>query len=111
MELQVKDPGTGALLFYTARPEQLHGVHGVRILRESSAGFFIAHRGGAWRVMDDHHIEPELLMNIGLALEHHPLQEQIGSTEVAKDEGYETDNQPHLNSGTGDEGLIDPNKP
>lgn len=110
MELQVKDPATGALLLYSAKPEQWHGTHGFRIQHEGSSGFLIAHRGGTWQVMDDHPIGPELLVNIGLALEHYPLEEQTRMTE-STDEGYDTDNQPNLNSGIGEEGLIDPNKP
>jgi hypothetical protein len=103
MELQVKDPGTGVLLPYTANPERLHELHGFRILPPNGAGFFIASRGGAWRVMDGHVIAPEFLANIGLALERHPLWEQLT-------ERYDTDNQPNLNSGLGDESLTGPNK-
>jgi len=101
MELQVKDPVSGALLIYTAKPERLHDLHGFRIQPPNGSGFFIASRGGAWRMMDGHAIEPDLLVNIGLALEHQPLQEQTGVT----------DNQPSLNSGLGDEAFTDPNKP
>lgn len=101
MELQVKDPDTGALCSYTAKSDQWHGQHGFRISPPYGAGFFIAHRGGTWRVMGRSLVGLELLTNIGLALEHHPLQEQAGIT----------DNQPSLNNVTGDEGLIDPNKP
>src|SRR5258708_850185 len=111
MELQVKDPGTGVLLSYTARPERLHELHGYRILSSNGAGFFIASRGGTWRVLDGHPVAAELLANIGLALEHHPLREQTGMFKTADDNGYDTDNQPNLNSGVGDEALIDPNKP
>jgi hypothetical protein len=61
--------------------------------------------------MDGHAVEPELLVNISLALEHHPLREQTGIIAAAQDEGYDTDNQPNLNSGMGNEALIDPNEP
>lgn len=106
----MKDPVDGGLRQYTTRPESLHGIHGYRIQPSNGAGFFIANQGGTWRVMDRHHIEPELLINIGLALEHHPLREQTGTLKV-DEEFHETDNQPNLNNGIGDEGLIDPNKP
>jgi hypothetical protein len=110
MELQVKDPVTGVLLPYTAKPERLHELHGFRIIPPNGSSFFIASRGGAWRVMDGHVIAPELLVNIGLALEHQPLREQVGLMNAAN-EGYDTDNQPNLNSGIGDVALTDPNEP
>jgi len=50
-------------------------VHGFRIQPPNSNGFFIASWGGSWRVLDGHVIQPELLVNIGLALEHYPLEE------------------------------------
>jgi hypothetical protein len=52
-----------------------------------------------------------LLVNIGLALEHYPLAEQTGMMNAAEDYGFDTDNQPSLNSGIGDEALTDPNEP
>jgi hypothetical protein len=78
MEINVKDPKTGALLQLNAKPEQVHGVHGFRIRHPNHSGFFIANRGGVWRVMDDHHIEPEMLANIGLALEGYSIRAQTG---------------------------------
>jgi hypothetical protein len=76
MDIQVKDPDTGALLALNARPEQYRGIHGFRITRPNGAGFFIISRSGAWRSVDDHRIDTGLLINIGLALEGYPLREQ-----------------------------------
>lgn len=108
MEINVKDPETGVLLLLDARPEQRHGVHGFRIRHPNHSGFFIANRGGAWRVMDDHRVEPELLANIGLALEGHSVREQVSRS---SDDTFDTDNQPNVNNGIGGESIIDPNKP
>lgn len=77
MELLVKDPSTGALLRFEARPERLGHDHGFYIMNLMGSGFFIASRSGVWRVIDGHHVEPELLINIGLALEGRPLGEQL----------------------------------
>ncbi|MDO3628384.1 hypothetical protein [Mucilaginibacter sp. BT774] len=77
MELFVKDPSTGALLRFEARPERLGSDQGFHIINAMGNGFFIASKFGAWRVVDGHHVEPELLTNIGLALEGRPLKEQL----------------------------------
>jgi len=77
MELFVKDPSTGALWRFEARPERLGGDHGFHIINAMGNRFFIANRSGVWRVVDGHHVEPELLTNIGLALEGRPLKEQL----------------------------------
>jgi hypothetical protein len=99
MDIQVKDPDTGALLALNARPEQHQGIHGFRITRPNGAGFFITSRSGTWRSVDDHHIDTGLLINIGLALEGHPLREQqTGSSPSENTPG----NEPHT--------ISDPNK-
>ena len=77
MELFVKDPSTGALLRFEARPERLGSDQGFYMINPMGSGFFIANRSGTWRVVDGHHVEPELLTNIGLALEGRPLKEQL----------------------------------
>lgn len=77
MQLEVKDPQTGALLQLKAKPEQLKGEHGYRIRHPNGSGFFIANRAGTWRSADDHLVDPEFLVNIGLALEGYDLDEQI----------------------------------
>lgn len=77
MQLEVKDPQTGALLQMEAKPEQVKGIHGYRIRHPNGSGFFIANRNGTWRSADDHLVDPEFLVNIGLALEGHDLNEQI----------------------------------
>ncbi|MDR6941071.1 hypothetical protein [Mucilaginibacter pocheonensis] len=77
MQIEVKDPATGALFSFEAKPEQLKGEHGFRIRHMNGSGFFIAHRSGTWRSADDHHVDPDLLANIGLALEGASLSEQI----------------------------------
>lgn len=77
MQIAVKDPATEALLQLDARPEQLHGEHGFRIRHPNGSGFFITNRSGTWRPEDGHIVDPEFLINIGLALEGHQLKEQI----------------------------------
>jgi hypothetical protein len=122
MDIQVKDPDTGALLALNAKPEQYQGIHGFRITRPNGSGFFITSRSGAWRSVDDHHIDAGLLINIGLALEGYPLKEQQvrNDTQESPEQNQDstkdssepyTDNQPNINTGIGDEGAINPNKP
>lgn len=77
MQLEVKDPATGALLQLDAKPEQHKGEHGYRIRRPNSSGFLIVNRAGTWRSADDHHVDAGLLTNIGLALEGYDLKEQV----------------------------------
>ena len=120
MDIQVKDPSTGALLLLNARPERHKGEQGFRIRHPNGSGFLIVNRSGTWRAADDHHIDTDLLINIGLALEGHPLKEQMGSTppegnqpkkkELPDESLPYTDNQPNVNSGLGDEGTINPNE-
>ncbi|MGZ3760676.1 MAG: hypothetical protein ACXVAY_18025 [Mucilaginibacter sp.] len=76
MEIKVKDPYSGVLLTLTAHAEQYQGLHGFRILRANGSGFFICARSGSWRAVDGHPVEPHLLINIGLALEGYPVEEQ-----------------------------------
>jgi hypothetical protein len=78
MKIAVKDPTTGALHQLEAKPESYLGSHGFRIFRENGSSFFIANRAGTWRVGDDHHVDPDFLINIGLALEGEKLREQKG---------------------------------
>jgi hypothetical protein len=78
MDIEVKDPATGAMLRLEARPEQVNGVHGFRIRHPNGSGFFITSQSGTWRPGDDHHIDADFLINIGLALERQKLSEQIG---------------------------------
>ena len=80
MQIEVKDPATGALLLLEAKPERYLGKQGYRIRHPNGSGFLIINRLGAWRSADDHRVEPELLANIGLALEGHQLKEQIAHT-------------------------------
>jgi len=68
MNIEVKDPVTGALLPMEARPENLYGQHGFRILHPNGSSFFIVNRSGAWRSGDDHHVDVDMLSNIGIAL-------------------------------------------
>ncbi|MDB4919389.1 hypothetical protein [Mucilaginibacter sp.] len=77
MHLEVKDPSTGALLRLEAKPEQIAGEHGFRIRHPNGSSFFIANRSGTWRSADDHAIDEEFLVNIGLAMEGYKLKEQI----------------------------------
>jgi hypothetical protein len=80
MKIAVKDPSTGALWQMQAKTENYNGVHGYRILHENGSGFFITNKSGTWQSGDDHHVDADLLINIGLALEGQKLQEQIVHT-------------------------------
>ncbi|MBE9584774.1 hypothetical protein IM792_09980 [Mucilaginibacter sp. JRF] len=86
MKITVKEPSTGALLNLDAKPEKLNGAQGYRIQHENGSSFFISHSAGTWRSGDSHHIEPEFLVNIGLALEGNELSEQIDSTDSNTDQ-------------------------
>lgn len=77
MQIEVKDPITGALLILDAKPAQLNNQHGFRISHPNGSGFFIMHRAGVWRSGDDHHVDTDLLINIGLALEGAKITEQV----------------------------------
>jgi hypothetical protein len=77
MNIEVKDPTTGVLMQLTAKPEHFNGMHGFRILHPNGSSFFIVNKAGAWRSADDHHIDSELLINIGLALEGYDLIDQV----------------------------------
>lgn len=115
MEIEVKDPNTGALLQLEAKPAQLKGIHGFQIRHPNGSGFFIANRSGTWRAADDHHIDADFLINIGLALEGHSVREQTGlntkGSHTKAEELPYIDNQPDIDNGIGDEGFLDPNKP
>jgi len=76
MEIQVKDPSTGALLKLVARSENYKGFHGYRIFHPNGSHFFIFSKNGTWRSGDDHHVDADFLVNIGLALEGEDLYEQ-----------------------------------
>ena len=84
MQIEVKDPQTGALLQLEAKPEQVKGEHGYRIRHPNGSGFFIANRAGTWRSADDHFVDPEFLVNIGLALEGYDLGDQISPAKLSK---------------------------
>jgi hypothetical protein len=109
MNIQVKDPSTGALLLLEAKPEQHRGEHGFRIRHPNGSGFLVVNRSGSWRVADDHHIEADFLVNIGLALEGHSVREQTGPN--MKDNDQSDGNPLYINSGMGNEGDVNPNKP
>ncbi|MCQ6957575.1 hypothetical protein [Mucilaginibacter aquariorum] len=77
MKIGVKDPSTGALLYLQVKPENINGLHGFRIMHENGSSFLIINRLGKWQSADDHHVDAEFLVNIGLALEGEKIQEQI----------------------------------
>jgi hypothetical protein len=77
MDIEVKDPITGALLRLEAHPENLEGQRGFRILHPNGSGFFIVNRSGAWRSGDDHHVDSDMLINIGIAIEGGELKDQV----------------------------------
>ena len=74
MKINVKDPVSGEDLVLDAKPEQLHHEFGYRITYPSGSNFFIANRLGAWRAGDDHPVDTELLIDIGLAIEGEHLK-------------------------------------
>jgi hypothetical protein len=77
MQIEVKDPMTGALMQLEAKPVRHMAEYGYRIYHPNGSGFLIVYRSGTWRSGDDHHVDSALLTNIGLALEGHELKEQI----------------------------------
>jgi len=77
MNIKVKDPSTGALLNLDAKQEKYHDPHGVRINHPNGSSFFISNKSGTWEPADNHTIDPIFLINIGLVLEHHDLEEQV----------------------------------
>jgi len=79
MQINVKDPQSGVLLTLEAKPERWHNVQGFRIIHPDGSNFWISSHSGAWQAEDGRHIDSQLLINIGLALEHHPYSEQLES--------------------------------
>jgi hypothetical protein len=77
MKIGVKDPSTGALLYLQVKPENINGLHGFRIMHENGSSFLIINRLGKWQSADDHRVDAEFLVNIGLALEGEKIKEQI----------------------------------
>lgn len=77
MQIEVKEPGTGVLLRLDAKNENYRGMHGMRIRYPNGSSFFIVAKSGTWRSVDNHHVAPSFLINIGLALEGRKLSEQI----------------------------------
>jgi hypothetical protein len=69
MRFTVKDPLSGAPILLKARVEQNHHELGYRITYPDGSSFFISNRLGTWKSADDHPIDPELLEQIGLAIE------------------------------------------
>lgn len=69
MKIIVKDPPTGNMIPLEVRPERYHNEQGYRIIYANGSHFFISNKLGTWRPADDHHVEPELLIQIGLAIE------------------------------------------
>lgn len=63
-------------LLLQARPERYNGEQGYRIISEYGSNFFISNKYGSWRLADDHHVDPLLLEQVGLAIE-----EQLEGTE------------------------------
>lgn len=82
MKIEVKDPATGALLNLDAKPERYHDLRGFRIRHKNGSSFFITNSSGKWQPADHHHIEPDFLINIGLALEGKSLHEQIAHIKI-----------------------------
>ena len=73
MKLTVTEPSTGMPMQLDAKPDRYETEPGYRISCANGSTFFISNKLGAWRVLDDHHVEPELLVQIGLAIEGQPV--------------------------------------
>lgn len=69
MKLTVTEPSTGMPLQLEAKPDRYKTEPGYRITYANGTSFFISNKFGTWRLLDDHHVEPELLVQIGLAIE------------------------------------------
>lgn len=69
MQFTVPDSSKGIYLTLEAVPEKFNGEMGYRIFLPNKTNFFISSKYGAWRVLDDHPVNPELLEAIGAALE------------------------------------------
>jgi hypothetical protein len=69
MKITIKDPSTGAVIPLEARPESYHHEQGYRIFYPTGSNFLICCKLGAWRIIDDHHVDPDMLVQIGLAIE------------------------------------------
>ena len=69
MKLTVTDPSTGIPLQLDVKPDRLEAEAGYRITYMNGSSFFISNKLGTWRVADDHHVDPDLLVEIGLAIE------------------------------------------
>lgn len=85
MKFTVTEPETGIPLEMEAKPERLIGEQGYRITCANGSSFFICSKLGTWRVLDNHHIDPELLEEIGLALEEYPHHEDTGAPTMPHD--------------------------
>jgi len=69
MEYVVTDPATKLPVKFRAKPEQLYGEQGYRIICENGPSFFISNKYGGWRLVDNCHVDSELLERIGQAIE------------------------------------------
>ncbi|WP_423146188.1 hypothetical protein [Rubrolithibacter danxiaensis] len=69
MEHTITEPATGMPFQFEAKPEKFNGEQGYRIICNNGSNFFISNKYGAWRSMDNHHVDAELLIRIGLAIE------------------------------------------
>ncbi len=69
MKIIVTDPATNEQLELEARPEQMHHEFGYRIIYPNGSNFFISNRLGTWNPADDHHVDTDLLVQIGMAIE------------------------------------------
>lgn len=70
MKFTITDPLTGMPVLLEARPQSFHHEPGFRIIYPNGSGFFICNKFGTWHAADDHHVDPDLLVQIGLAIEH-----------------------------------------
>jgi hypothetical protein len=70
MEIVIKDPTHETELRLTVEPEDYNGEQGVRVVYPSKDSFVMVYRGESWEVVDEDHINPELIEVIGKAL--HP---------------------------------------
>jgi hypothetical protein len=71
MTFTYKEPDTEEEIELQAEPEDYNGEQGLRIIFPSKDSFVMVQKDGAWNVMDDDTINPEILEAIGRALHTH----------------------------------------
>ncbi|MGV3508882.1 MAG: hypothetical protein ACO1N7_06280 [Sphingobacteriaceae bacterium] len=74
MKLTITDSSTQAPILLEVKPESHLNEVGYRVIYPNGTNFFISNKLGTWRVADDHHVDPDLLIQIGLAIENNKFE-------------------------------------